>query len=330
MKNIVPIFILTFILGILFTYNKNIIKEKESLLKEFNDNHLLDARGNINLTEIEAQKEILSTEVSAILKEKDATLETFSEDIDKLKAGNDELVTELTNLSTQLTKLNIRKDSLISEYTVLNNQYQNALAEKEAELRRNTVMISNIPTINQYPNYPTGCESVALTILLNYYGIDVTPDNIIAALKKGDLPYQENGVRYGGNPSLEFIGSPYLSNSYGVYNNPLADVANIYKPGVITRSDMPFAEVLELVKENHPVIVWTSMNLALPYISDSWIYKPTSEKINWKAQEHAVVLIGYNDENVIISDPLIGSIRHQSRSVFESRYNYYGRLAVYY
>ena len=93
---------------------------------------------------------------------------------------------------------------------------------------------------------------------------------------------------------------------------------------------MPFSEVLDLVKNGHPVIVWTSMNLAMPYISNSWVYKPTGEKINWKAQEHAVVIVGYNDNSVIISDPLRGQIRYQTRSTFESRYNYYGRLAVYY
>ena len=330
MKNAMLIVGLTIILGGLFTYNKSLVTEKETILKEFNNNHLLDAKGNINLTEIEAQKETLSEEVNALLKEEDMTIETFAEDINKLKKNNSELMSKLTNLNTEVSKLNSSKDSLVSEYIVLNNQYQLVLQAREEEIRRNTIMIIYVPTINQYPNYPTGCESVALTILLNYYGIDVTPDDIIANLKKGTIPYDEKGIRYGGNPDVEFVGSPYLSNSYGVYNNPIADVANVYKSGVIVGSGMDFEEVLALVKNNHPVIVWTSMNLAIPYISDSWIYKNTGEKINWKAGEHAVVIVGYNDENVIISDPLSGSNRYQSRSVFESRYNYYGRLAVYY
>ena len=93
---------------------------------------------------------------------------------------------------------------------------------------------------------------------------------------------------------------------------------------------MAFEEVLDLVKNNRPVLVWTSMNLALPYLSKSWIYKPTGETITWKAQEHAVVVAGYNDEFVVISDPLTGTLRYQSRSTFESRYNYYGGMAVYY
>ena len=72
------------------------------------------------------------------------------------------------------------------------------------------------------------------------------------------------------------------------------------------------------------------MYLALPYISDGWTYPVTGEWVNWKANEHAVVIMGYDNNNVIISDPIGGTIKYQSRSVFESRYNYYGKKAVYY
>ena len=49
---------------------------------------------------------------------------------------------------------------------------------------KNIFYITGVPLINQYPNYPRGCETVALTILLNYYGIMVTPDDIISVLPK--------------------------------------------------------------------------------------------------------------------------------------------------
>lgn len=47
------------------------------------------------------------------------------------------------------------------------------------------------------------------------------------------------------------------------------------------------------------------MSLAVPYISRSWIYEPTGETIYWKANEHAVVIIGYTEDKVIISDPIM-------------------------
>lgn len=72
------------------------------------------------------------------------------------------------------------------------------------------------------------------------------------------------------------------------------------------------------------------MYLAAPYISTSWIYEPTGEKIYWKANEHAVVLIGYTSDKVIISDPIGGQMKYQSLAIFRERYNYYGKKALYY
>ena len=91
-----------------------------------------------------------------------------------------------------------------------------------------------------------------------------------------------------------------------------------------------FQEVLNLVQNNHPVMVWVSMGLSVPYISTSWIYKPTMEIIYWKANEHAVVIIGIEGENVVIADPIGGKIKRYSKSLFEERYNYYGKKALYY
>ena len=329
-KNIViPLFLITLSIA-LFHYNKELIHERETIIKEFNKKGLLDASGKVNLSEITTKKDNIVSEVEELLSESNLTINDFEKELTILKEKNDELTENYENLNTKVDKLKSDKDNLIAEYTILNSRYEEVLREREEEIRRNTIMINGVPTINQYPNYPTGCESVALAILLRYYGVNVSPAEIIASLKKGDKPYLEDGIKYGGNPHLEFIGDPYDGDSFGVYNDPISEVAENYKTGAILRSGMPFSEVLDLVKNGHPVIVWTSMNLTMPYISNSWVYKPTGEKINWKAQEHAVVIVGYNDNSVIISDPLRGQIRYQTRSTFESRYNYYGRLAVYY
>ena len=330
LMNVGLVFLSGLILAFLISYNKFLYNEKEQQLDLFNDSNVLDMNGNVNLSGVKKERDNLRDEVNTLFLDNGITFGDYEKDINKIREENEELVLIMQNLNKEINDLNSKKDTLVSQYTVLNNNYQLVLKEKEEEIRRNTVMINGVPTINQYPNYPTGCESIALTILLRYYGVNVSADTIISSLKKGDIPYYDNNVRYGGNPEIEFIGSPYSYDSYGVYNGPIADVANQFKAGATVRSGMPFDEVLNLVKNNVPVIVWTSMNLAVPYVTNSWIYKPTGETINWKSQEHAVVLIGYNNDNVIISDPLRGSIRYQSRSVFESRYNYYGKRAVYY
>ncbi len=91
-------------------------------------------------------------------------------------------------------------------------------------------MLKNFSTYNQYPNYPNGCESIALYNILKYYNINVKPDEIVARLKKGSGIYQENGNIYGGNPEIEFVGNPKAYNGYGVYETPIQEVGNYYKP----------------------------------------------------------------------------------------------------
>ncbi len=191
-------------------------------------------------------------------------------------------------------------------------------------------LLQDIITYHQFPDYPTGCESIALYILLKYYEIDVTPNDIINDIRKGELPYVENDTIYGGNPEIEFIGDPNNSNSYGVYNQPLAEVANMYKPGIISQTNFDFTEVLRLIDNNHPVLVWVTINLTEPYISNSWIYKPTGEVINWISGEHAMVVIGYNEYEVIVSDPYTGQIVSYDMDLFINRYNYLGGRALYY
>jgi len=178
--------------------------------------------------------------------------------------------------------------------------------------------------------YPTGCESASLTVLLKYWGLNINMSSVVSRLPKGSLPYYEGGVRYGGNPYVEFVGTPSSYSSYGVYEKPIIQVANSFKSGVIDGTGMSLNQVLEIVREGRPVIVWVSMNMAVPYISTSWIYKPTGEKISWMANEHALVVVGYNKNQVIVSDSLTGSIRYYNKGVFESRYNTYGKRAVYY
>ena len=322
--------LLLYLIAIFFSIHTIILNKRINSIKDYFDNaKLYDMDGKIRLDPIEGKKIETKQKLNELIKEDD-----YLVFINNLKKENNEAENEIDGLYNNIQELEKKKENVAKEYEVINKKYQAMLAERakawEKESKNNLVLINNVPTINQYPKYPTGCESVALTLLLRYYGINVSVDDVIAKLKKGDLPYNEGGIIYGGNPEIEFIGSPYNSYSYGVYNNPIANVANAYKGGVNVKTGLAFESLLNLIRENRPVVAWTSMNLAVPYISSSWIYKPTGEVIKWRANEHAVLVVGFNDYYVVISDPLTGQIRYQSRKTFESRYNYYGARAVYY
>ncbi len=193
-----------------------------------------------------------------------------------------------------------------------------------------TYMIENFPTYNQYPNYPNGCESIALYNLLRYYGVSVTPENIVEKLKKGNEPYWDGNTLYGGNPEIEFVGDPRDIHGYGVFQKPILEVANTYKSGMIDYTGHSFNEVLALVKQKIPVQVWASIGARDTSVCARWTYTPTGETIEWICDLHSVVVIGYSDTSVFVSDSYTGKIEEYNRGQFEKMYNLFGRRALYY
>lgn len=228
----------------------------------------------------------------------------------------------------ELNTLEDNLESILSE----NTSVENRIVKREAEIkeRDSKKLIGGNYVYSQFSSYPTGCESVALYLLLKYNGVNTTVDDIVDNLKKGDMPYLVGSTYYGSDPEEVFVGDPRSSYSYGVYNKPLVEVANMYKSGINSRVGLAFDDMLNLVKGNKPVLVWVSINLNKSYVSSTWVDKDSGKTIKWLAGEHAVVVIGYDSENVIVSDPYTGSIRYFNKEVFKDRYNYFGRRALYY
>ena len=191
-------------------------------------------------------------------------------------------------------------------------------------------MIDNFPVYKQFPNYPSGCETIALYTLLKYYGVNVSPETLINNLKKGDGPYWEGDIRYGGNPEIEFVGNPKASNGYGVYQKPIIALANQYKSGIVDYTGHSLNQVLELVKNGTPVQVWVSIKLQNTSVCATWINKETGKEIDWICHLHSLVIVGFNDNYVYVSDPYTGKTEKYSRSQFQKIYNLFGKRAIYY
>lgn len=255
-----------------------------------------------------------------------------SNDSSSLIADLENEISVLNNILEEndnfLNELNSKRDSITEEIVSVEEKIKE-IEELKATMASNSKYIDGVITVNQHPSYPTGCESVALYILLRYYGVNVSIDDIISSLPKGDLPHLKNGKFYGANPEIEFVGSPLTEYSYGVYNKPIRDVADMFKRGAKTKTGMDFDEVIKLVDQDKPVMVWATINMIEPYISSRWI-DSNGNVVEWKANEHALVVIGYDTDNIIVSDPYTGSIRYYDRSLFISRYNYLGKRAVWY
>ena len=90
---------------------------------------------------------------------------------------------------------------------------RHALGEEENNMRK----IIEVPYIDQSVSYPTGCESVSATMLLQYLGYEITVDEFIRNYVPC-VPMQErDGQLYGPDPRKAFCGSPYDKDSFGCY-----------------------------------------------------------------------------------------------------------------
>ena len=88
--------------------------------------------------------------------------------------------------------------------------------------------------------------------------------------------------------------------------------------------------VLNFVQNGIPVQVWISINLIDTEIYNSWIYKPTGERINWLGDLHSVVIMGFSNHSVLVSDSFTGTIKRYDRTQFNKIYNLFGQRALYY
>lgn len=322
---IIIVFILLVFITITLKDNTNIKEENQRLEK------IIELKQEINKEYVYLYEEIENKNMYEEINSEKENIESKNENIVALQSTILELQGEKENIEKELQEKNAELSRKLEEKKKLEIERQKRLElERQQRIEESTVKIEQEITYSQFPEYPTGCESVALYILLKYYNVDVTVEEIVSKLKKGSLPYKIEDELYGGNPEIEFIGDPKNDFSYGVFNTPIAEVAKTFKENVFNKEGLELEEILDIVKENRPVMVWTTINNAKSNISKSWIYRQTGERIYWKDKEHAVVIIGYNDEQVIVSDPYTGKITRYNRNKFKQNYNYLGKRAVYY
>lgn len=178
--------------------------------------------------------------------------------------------------------------------------------------------------ILQNPELPTGCESVALTNVLNYYKFP---------LKKTTIA--DNYLEYSSyNFVSAYIGNPRSFDGAGCYAPAITNAANKFlreKRSGLTAVDLTgtsFTKLYKYVEAGNPVIVWNTMYMMQPVYTDLTYYE-NGRTYRWYGREHCVVLCGYDKEKgtVLINDPLDGIVVRNARD-FESLYNQMGKMAV--
>lgn len=194
--------------------------------------------------------------------------------------------------------------------------FKRTLKQRRAELETEELL--------QTPELPTGCESVALTAALRCLGF--TPDKTEIA---------DNYLSYGEDVMWDYVGDPYDYDGAGVFPPGLTNCANNYlaatqrdKYAAYNTMGVEFENLLKLIDNGFPVVLWTTMDYEEPMLGDV-AYEYEGEYYYWFEMEHCVLLYGYDlDEGtVMLNDPMQGTVTMdllQMKTVYDA----IGRLSM--
>lgn len=82
------------------------------------------------------------------------------------------------------------------------------------------------------------------------------------------------------------------------------------------------------IDEAHPVLLWVTIGMKESFKGMQY-YLEDGTRYTWTAQEHCVVLCGYDEMNYYLMDPLAnGEIVNYPKELVEQRYNEMNKNAV--
>lgn len=180
--------------------------------------------------------------------------------------------------------------------------------------------------ILQNPELPTGCEVTSLAMVLNYMGFEVDKCELADN-------YLDKGTIGMVTANTAFIGDPRYGYSYGCFAPVIVNCANKYLSGLQTEykaynlTGSRLEELFYEIDRGNPLIVWTTIDMAEPYDADVW--NIDGERFVWPANEHCVVLSGYNrlTNKVYVSDPMTGNVSYDM-DIFNDRYEKLNSQAI--
>lgn len=187
-----------------------------------------------------------------------------------------------------------------------------------------TEKVINVPKICQYPELPTGCESVAATMALQHCGEDVSATTFATQWLtcSNEFYYGADGL-CGPDPNVVFAGDPTTSASYGCYAGPIVNAINNNSTRC-KAEEISAKSVKELCKKyidnGQPVLVWATMNMVKSHDGDSWNL-PNGKDFVWISGEHCLVLVGYDNDEYYFNDPLTGDMVKYNKRTVEKRFD---------
>jgi uncharacterized protein YvpB len=131
----------------------------------------------------------------------------------------------------------------------------------------------DVPLLTQMPELPAGCEATSVAMMLNFAGANTSKFKIVNMMPRSD-----------DDPSLGYVGNPFEGDGWTIYPAALVPIAKELIGSGVDLSGDP-TRALQVLSQGHPVVCWVTLHGF--YV-------------------HAIVLTGFDDENIYYNDPWTG------------------------
>ncbi|MBR3834652.1 MAG: C39 family peptidase [Lachnospiraceae bacterium] len=240
---------------------------------------------------------------------------------------SEEVTTSITTEEIPVSLQNAGEEAMVGNNIIQNTtttELETEESTQEATTEFPDCFDLELELINQDPELPAGCESVSLTMILNYLGYDLDKTHIVDEY----LVYSDNFV-------MGYCGDPYSNSTGGgcyapgmtiTANNFLKANGSVHTAYNITGTD--FDTLLEYVAEGHPILIWTTINMA-DCSKANYNYDEEGNAYAWDYNEHCVVLAGYDFKagTVTIYDPIDGVV-YRDMENFKVTYEGMDEMAI--
>ncbi len=229
-----------------------------------------------------------------------------------------------TDSEGQIEVLTLNKDE---ETQIIETEVHEEVEEKQ---ENESQYINGVPFIDQMElGYPTGCEAVSAVMVARFAGYNISVSELIGKMPK-DLMGKRKGLNnmneevwFAEDPFKYFIGNPTKTTqegSYGCYAEPVRTALNNCGIMSINLSGESIETIYNYIAKGRPVIVWCTLNAKDIQEGETWIFPDGSGKYTELIGEHCAVLVGYDNDNVYLNDPIAGKGVSQPKWKFEQNW----------
>ena len=193
---------------------------------------------------------------------------------------------------------------------------QNGTTVDHASTETDQATLENMPVHQQ--SLTQSSQPAAMSIATSYWGQQVSEWVFIE-----NMPYHQNPHRgYRGDMDGKSGGTKH----YGVYPKPLSAILSNY--GFVgeefyTMGDP--AELKERIDRGQPVMVWMTEGATQQNRFFEWYQ---GERFTLVPHQHVVVVYGYDDENIYVSDPGTGQYAAYSWNAFINSWSQFDGMSM--